>query len=271
MGTARGNAQGTPSTEMNPYRTFRVLAAAAACALLLQPAGAVAQGQAGPAQPAGERPSLRLLTEENPPFNYTDPKTGRLTGIAGELVPLLMQEAGIAYTIEMKPWSEAMAAATAEPGTCLFAANLLPERLPLFKWVTPLAQGGYGFFVRAESDVRVATLAELRARPIGVQAGGPVERFLKEHGFKVVATPLEEQFAMLSRGEVDVVASGIRTGPWHARRAGVSARPVYRLPSSDLGLACNRGTPDELMARLNRALGALQVDGTFDRITNAYQ
>ncbi len=46
--------------------------------------------------------AVTLLTEENPPFNYTE--NGKLTGLVTELVVEAAKRANVPYTIEVLPW-----------------------------------------------------------------------------------------------------------------------------------------------------------------------
>ena len=67
--------------------------------------------------------SVTLLTEENPPFNYTE--FGKLTGIATEIVLETVRRSGLPMKIEVLPWDDAYKRAQAQRETCLFATARL--------------------------------------------------------------------------------------------------------------------------------------------------
>jgi len=244
-------------------RRGRRAAAVSALAALL------ALAAAGPARAAETR--LHLLTEENPPYNFTDPSTGKLSGLSGDFVPLMMREAGIAYDIQVLPWNRAYQMAQTEPDTCVFVANPTPERLPLFKWVRPIAEGGWVLFARPDWGGTVRSDEDLRGLTIIVQAGGALEEHLKKLGLNVTSVPLRSILPMLMGGRADLAALGSYGGPWMARQAAVSIKPVYRLTSAELGMACSPSTSDAVVERLRKALVKLRTDGTAESIAARYR
>ncbi|TWB51130.1 substrate-binding periplasmic protein [Nitrospirillum viridazoti] len=250
-------------------------------------------GTAPPAARAGEAAvSLTLITEENPPLNYTDPATGRLTGIMGDLLPSLMTAAGIAYQVQVMPWRRGYHTVQEVPGTCLFAANETPERQTQFQWVAPIAQGGAALFARADwlhydrahpdgthtlaSLDEVKTLAaEARARgtplSILVPVGTMLATTLRDQGLDITEVSLANQMPMLAAGRADLAAAGAISGRWLARQAGVAIEPVLTFSVAPVGIACNLGTDPTLVARLRTALEGLRRDGTLDRVIRNYQ
>ncbi|MDE1145487.1 MAG: transporter substrate-binding domain-containing protein [Azospirillaceae bacterium] len=232
--------------------------------------------------------SLTLLTEENPPLNFTDPATGRVTGIMGDLIPPLMAAAGIAYQIQVMPWRRAYHTAQEVPGTCLFAMNQTAERQAQFQWVTPVVQGGAAFFARrdwlhydhAHPDGvhAVAGLDEVKtlaaqpgAAPILVPAGTVLASTLRAQGLEVTEVELGRMMPMLAAGRADLVAAGAISGKWMVRQAGVAADPVFSFAVDPVGIGCNLGTDPALVERLRRALDTLKRDGTLARIVRNYQ
>jgi len=226
---------------------------------------------AASASPAARAEGLLLVTEDNPPYNFADPNApGRIGGFVAEIVALTMERAGVPYTTEMLPWEEAYAKAQAQPGTCVYGISQSPERLPLFRWVGPLAEGQFAIFGKADRSP-IASLEELRGARIGVQANGPFERLLRERGFAVTATTKEALFPLLRDGGIDFVALGLRNGRWFARQAKVPIRVLMRMLGPQLALACHPETDPALLARMNAALGDLHADGTAGRILARYE
>jgi len=223
---------------------------------------------AAPAAMAAE--ALVLLTEENPPYNFTDPATGRVAGITGELMALVMARTGIAHRTEIVSWEEGYRRARAEPGTCVYSATMSGERLPLFRWVTPLGDAHFAVFGTGRRK-DISSLEELRGLRIGVQSNGPFERILRDRGFEVAPMDKEQLFHALADGKVDAVAYGLRNGRWQARTARVPVRVIMKMLAPTLGMACHPATDPELLAKLNAALGDLHADGTAGRILARYE
>ncbi|HYC04556.1 MAG TPA: ABC transporter substrate-binding protein [Azospirillaceae bacterium] len=238
----------------------RFLAIAAALPLLL----------AAPAVGAAEA-RLHLVTEENPPYNYTDPATGKLAGLAGDMIPKLMERAGIAYDIEVLPWNRAYAKAQTETDTCVFVANPTPERMPLFKWIRPLAEGGWMLFARPDWQGEIRSIEDLKGRSVIVQAGGALEEWMKRQGIAVNPVPMRSILPMLMNGRAELAALGAYGGPWMAREAGLSVKQAYRLTSAELGMACSLTTSDALVGKLRAALESLRADGTAEAIAARYR
>ena len=92
---------------------------------------------------------LTLLTEENPPFNFTE--KGTLHGSAAEIVLDMATRAGLPVKTVVLPWDAAYVRAQGEKDTCLFSTARLENRERLFLWVGPIAtspwavSGGAGF------------------------------------------------------------------------------------------------------------------------------
>ncbi|MBB6252346.1 substrate-binding periplasmic protein [Nitrospirillum iridis] len=270
-----------------PHRRRRIAALlAAACAI------PPAVWGADTARAGEAAVSLTLITEENPPLNFTDPATGRLTGIVGDLLPVLMAAAGVAYQVQVLPWRRGYHTTQEIPGTCLFAVNQTPERLPLFQWVAPIVQGGAALFARPDwlhydrahpdgtralgslEEVKtLASEAQARGTPLSilVPAGTMLASSLREQGLEVTEVALANQMPMLAAGRADLAAAGAISGRWLARQAGVTVESVLTFSVAPVGIACNLGTDPALVARLRAALDGLRSDGTLDRIRRNYQ
>src|ERR1041385_8131252 len=84
--------------------------------------------------------ALTLTTEEYPPFNMTDPQTGRPTGVAVDKVVEMIHRANEPFTITSYPWARAYQMALKGDDTCVFSTSRTPERENLFTWIGPLAR-----------------------------------------------------------------------------------------------------------------------------------
>ncbi|HYE48330.1 MAG TPA: transporter substrate-binding domain-containing protein [Azospirillaceae bacterium] len=214
--------------------------------------------------------SLLLVSEENPPFNFTDPSTGEFSGTVTKVLQLVMARAGIDYEIQVHPWQRSYRMAQNQPNTCVFATNRSPEREAQFKWVGPLAEGGWALFARADWPHRIDTLEDARRHVVAVQSGNAVERFLaNQGGFQLEPVATRVNFKMLGGGRFDLVATGIINGQLQAKEAGVPVKIVYRLTSSSLELACNTGTDTVLMERMQQALDGLKAEGVVQAIQDS--
>ncbi len=224
---------------------------------------------AGPA----EAQTLRLTTEEYPPFNYTDTQTRTFTGLATDLVKAVMDRAGVAYRIDPLPWQRAYQAALNQTDTCVFSTTVTEERQPLFRWVGPLVNNDWVLFAAPGSTIAVASLDDARQYRIGGYQGDAVQVFLTQQGFTVDAVAEDRlNVRKLTGGRIDLWATGSQLGPYLAQQEGVEGlRAIHTFRSTEMGLACNPGVDEALIGRLNAALQALRADGTYETIAQAYR
>ncbi len=118
-----------------------------------------------------------LVTEDYPPFNIVNPKTGEVTGMSTEKVQELMKRADEKYTIAAYPWSRAVQMAQNNPETCVFSTSRTPGRETLYKWVGPLVRNNWTIFARADDTRRPKTLEDLRTYVIGGYRNDAVAEF----------------------------------------------------------------------------------------------
>jgi polar amino acid transport system substrate-binding protein len=217
-----------------------------------------------------------FLTEENPPYNFTDPVTGQVTGFAADKVRAIMQGIRRPYTFQVLPWTVAYGRALTDPDSCVFMTVQTEERRPLFQWVTPLSDGGMALFGLAERGLTLNSLRDLDGYRVMVQKGGPGEAFLRRHvesGGKVTLISREvlTDLGPLQRGEVDFYASGLHDGPYVARSKGIALRLALRLFSIVGGIACHRDFDPLILAQMQEALNQLNASGQSRTIEMAYR
>lgn len=99
------------------------------CATILLLAGALAGVPSLRAEPTT---SLRLLTAENPPLNFSS--SSGISGLATEVVRELARRTGTAGGITLVNWPEGYEAVSSQPDVALFSTVLTEERKDLFQW-----------------------------------------------------------------------------------------------------------------------------------------
>jgi polar amino acid transport system substrate-binding protein len=199
-------------------------------------------------------PELKLITEENPPYNFINTETGIIEGSAVEIVEALMKGAAVDYSLTLMPWNRAFRETRANPGTCLFVVNRTPEREPLFDWVGPLIAGGWAIYRRPGSTIRIESLEDLKGHTIaGKMGSASVDTLENETGITVTRTSKDELAArMLFHGRADLWVSGVVDAPAATRAIGMPPPELALLwKPADLSLACGRGTDPALIEKLN--------------------
>ena len=102
---------------------------------------------------------LRIITEEYPPYNFTD-KDGNITGQCTEIVRAIMNSTGKQVPIEMMPLDEGIRLAQNGPGIAIYSLNRTPQREPLFQWVGPISNYEQAFYAKKGSTITVENLED---------------------------------------------------------------------------------------------------------------
>lgn len=216
-----------------------------------------------------EAQPLQLLTEQYPPFSYTDGDT--IVGISVDQVKTLMQGAKIDYTMEMQPWARAFALAGSTPNTCVFTTGLLPERMASFKWVEPLVLDLMILVRKAGRPFNPTTLDEAKRYSIGVHKDDSAETYAKQQGFPRLdsAASLDLSLKKLLSDRVDLMIM-TRTTFESMRKQGHPIEAVLNLEGTRAGIACNLAVPDATITAMQVELNKLITNGTQAEIYKRY-
>jgi polar amino acid transport system substrate-binding protein len=214
--------------------------------------------------------ALRILTEDNPPLNFT--QDGETTGLATEVVRELVKRSGTAGSIQMVAWPEGYQALSEHPDVALFSTVMTAERKGRFQWVGPLAVVDTNFYALKRSGIQIANLDQARkAGRIATVRKYYSEQVLKEEGFSNTESFPDRETALrkLLDGEVPLVVSSNTEMPAALKRIGASmgdVKNVFTLSTDLVYIAFSKGTSPQLVARWQAALDAMKGDGSFARI-----
>ncbi|CAN7192470.1 substrate-binding periplasmic protein [Massilia sp. LjRoot122] len=233
---------------------------------------AMVSAAAGAVEAAAARPRLYITTETSAPSSMLDGR--RVIGIATDKVREAMQRAGIDYSIDLLPWKRAYLAAQQRPDACVYSTSRTPEREALFKWVGPTAIGEWVLMGRADSKLKLRSLEDARGLRIGTYNGDARDAYLRARGFRVDAA--NEDLANAGKlllDRIDLWAASLRSGSTILARYGYDKKivPLLVFKRIEVYLACNRGVPDTVVARLNAAFESIARDGTGRRIERSYE
>lgn len=222
--------------------------------------------------------SLVLLTENFPPYNMA--KNGKnfaqdenIHGIAVDIVREIFKRADVSYSLTLRfPWERIYKLALENPGYGVFVTARLPEREKLFKWVGPIGPDDWIMLAKADSKIALDSLEQARQYRIGAYKGDAIAETLAKQGLTPVLVLRDQDNARkLVNGQIDLWATGDPAGRYLARQEGVSdLKTVLRFNSAELYLALNKDVPDEVVARLQKALDELRNEGEVDAIMARY-
>lgn len=225
--------------------------------------------------------TLHLVTEDYPPFNMPAvgksgdkvDTTGTLTGISVDIVKELFKRAGIDYTLEIYPWQRAYDMGLNQPGYGVFSTTRTKEREALFKWVGPLVENDWVFFVKKNSGIKIQSLDDARKYRIGGYQGDAVALYLEKENFKLDLVTYDHMNAKkLDMNRIDIWATGKLLGPYFAKQERTSGvKGVYTFKKTVMSLAFNKSVPDAVIAKLNKILKGMNTDGTVQEIYKRYR
>lgn len=223
-------------------------------------------------QPPTQAAGLVFYTENYPPYNYKEEKSGQLKGIAVEIVQDILKRTGFAHEIRMAPWKRGYEITLSQKNTCLFSTGRTKERENLFKWVTPFTEVSLVLFARADSHIQIDSLEDAHPYQIGGYLGDAATDFLVRNNI-AVETVANDQLNLkkLQNGRIDLWATGEYAGLKIAEMAGqTKLKKVYNLISLQGGVACNLQTDDIILMRMREELHALYQEGRIKEIYQNY-
>lgn len=220
---------------------------------------------------------LTLLTEENPPFNYSE--GGKVTGLVTDLVTEAARRANVPVTVEVLPWARAFTRAQAERDTCVFATARLENREKLFAWVGPFASNLWGLYGRGDFAGQVKLMPDLKPYRIGAVTGDAKAEYLRENGITNLRMAAEDRqnppLLMLPPGDPNRIDLWI-TGYFGARDVARSAKVgdiklVFVVREIPLYLACSPQTAPATLRALADAVDKMRTEGVLARTATAYE
>ncbi|MGQ8631589.1 substrate-binding periplasmic protein [Agrobacterium sp. DKPNP3] len=211
---------------------------------------------------------LFLTTEVYPPYNV-QASDGSVRGVYFDQLKIVLEQTKTDYEVTVMPWARAIALATTQPMHCVFATARTPERENLFKWVAPIHTDRNVLVARRKANIQAATLEDAKKYRVGTQRGDYTEALLQKLGFPQVdvGADFEITFHKLAAGRIDLMPMSEST--FKSLPADTFSE-VITLARQQLGLACNKSVPDEIIARLQTRLDQLIADGTQQKIFDRY-
>ena len=222
---------------------------------------------------------VKIVTEEYPPYNYTE--NGKVTGVSTDVVHAILDKLGQDSEINVNPWARSYDLALEQPNVMIYSISRTEQREDLFKWVGDIAPVGF-YLISRKGGVGVASLEQAKSYVVGTVRDDVIEQYLIEQGFEVGVnidrtSSHVSNLKKLMAGRIDIIAVSDLTAAYHLRQLGydpekILGEKVLLEPISvPMFMAFNLATPDETVASYQGALDALKEDGTYQQIVNTYQ
>nr|WP_315234611.1 transporter substrate-binding domain-containing protein [uncultured Albidiferax sp.] len=220
--------------------------------------------------------TVKILTEEYPPFNYTD--KGKITGLGTEVVQAVLKEINMEGQFQSVPWARAYETAQNSDSVLIYSMNRSKEREKLFKWVGQITPTDFYLFSLKSRHIQLADLESAKSLQIGTVNQDIGEQFLASQGFVLgrnlqSSSKYELNYEKLKLGRVDLWVMNELGAYFMSRQAGDDPAQMLhkalRIPELSGGgnyMAFGLKTPDALVERFRKGLEAIKKNGTYDAL-----
>lgn len=220
--------------------------------------------------------TLKVVTEEFPPYNYT--QNGAITGFGTAVVRATLQEAHIEGDFQSLPWARAYETALGSDSVLIYSIGRTPQREKLFKWVGAIAPTQYYLFSLPKRKLHLERLEQAETLQVATVNEDVGEQFLVSKGFLKgknlqSSAKYELNYEKLKRGRVDLWIMPELVAVHLARQAGdqpsqtlARSYAVTELGGDGYYMAFGVQTPDALVERLSKALATIRSNGTYDAL-----
>lgn len=203
---------------------------------------------------------VRIVTLENPPYNYVDDK-GQVVGSSTEVVRAIMKKLGQDIPIEELPFEQAYALVQKDPNVALYSTARVAARENLFQWVGPIGKTGRYLYAKKGSGIKLNSIADIKGKTL---AGAPNEggnKYCVAQGAILVNSDTwEDALPKVMDGRADLVGAGEDIS-YEAKKAGINPDSFERLllvESYDLYIAFNKGTPAAVVQQWQQAFDSIK-------------
>ncbi|MBW0148092.1 ABC transporter substrate-binding protein [Marinobacter sp. CAU 1620] len=195
-----------------------------------------------------------------------------IDGLCTELVTAALKQTNLEYRIKLRNWDYGYNRALNKPNHGIFCTTYTEERAPRFKWVGPLTKNLWTIFAPAGSDFQMDSLDDARNKVFGGYRNDVKSEYLIKRGYEVSALDSDDlNPKRLELGQIDLWLADRLGGPYLASQQNVEGLvPVFSFNDTELYLALNPDTSDEVVDSLNAGLQSIRESGMFEAIQTKY-
>lgn len=223
---------------------------------------------------------LKAVTQDFKPYSYE--QNGKVTGIATEIVELILERANLQASFTVYPWARAYKIATEEPNVMIYSLVRSAERENLFKWIGPILPPvkTYLYKLKKRTDIHLTSLDDARQYSIGVVRATMPHQFLMKQGFE------EEKNLSINANQdaliknffterIDLIMS--ESLNFAAQASGIGFTPGDAEPAIELSiltvefyLGISLKTDDALVQKIQAAFDQVKTEGKIEAIIEKY-
>jgi len=150
---------------------------------------------------------LQLFAWERAPLVQQRPD-GTASGLVPELTAELFRRADIAYRLSFLPLQRALHQVQQQERSCVLLVERQQEREPHFAWVGPLLVSRLGLYAKADDNLQLSSLEQLRGLRVLSHQGSGAGEYLQSIGVEVIYSNKESlNLSMLQRSRARLWAT----------------------------------------------------------------
>ena len=216
--------------------------------------------------------TIAVVTEDS---LYAYLRDDKLAGPGIHIAAEILKQADLGdFHMALYPWARAYEMALREPNVLIFPLDRTPAREKLFKWVGEIHRSTSRLYkLRETAPISIASLEEAKQYSIGVIRNDAKQVYLQDRGFSrlVVSANNHDNFQKLLNRQVQLVPMPENTARLMSQDAQMDFNLLEQVYSLDeqphrVYLAFSLGTPDETVAKAQRAFEQLKASGEVERI-----
>lgn len=210
------------------------------------------------------------------PYTYQD-VNGDMAGIDVEIAKQAFGELGYEPVYKLINWEDKDSLLADGIVDCLWSCFTMTDREDKYQWAGPYMYSRQTIAVRDDSGIY--ELSELAGKRVAAQATTKGERiflYAADYGLPEVerivsVSTTDEMFAILRKGYVDAIAGHEGLLGKIVNDGTDTYRMLEESPyASELGVAFEKGTHQELSEELTEVLETMKTDGSIGQIAKKY-
>lgn len=219
---------------------------------------------------------LTIITEEWPPFNYTE--NGELKGFASEVVQLVMKDLNVTDKIVVLPGPRGLKTLNKFPRSMFFSFILTENRKPQYKWIGPFGEQSIYFYKKKGSKLDINTFED--AKKVGsicARSSGLVFDMLMAAGFKNLDTGVNPESIYLKtlkgRCDLSIGETPLGVAFWLKKANQPSDSLVQtslKLLSTPLYIVASKDISDEEVGQWQKSLDKVKGSKEYSQLQLKY-
>ncbi|MBA4367566.1 MAG: amino acid ABC transporter substrate-binding protein [Desulfobacterium sp.] len=222
---------------------------------------------------------LYLMSEEFPPYNYTE--NGEIKGTSIDLMDRILQKLHSKQNknnIHILPWARAYNYLLKRENTVLFAMTRTQNREKLFKWVGPISTARNVLIARKARQIKISSVEDIQKYIVGAvrnDAGAQLlisEAGIQEETISLVSSAIQS-IKMLNLDRIDLFAFDENVTAWLIKKNRLNPEDfetVFILQEGLHYFAFHQNTPDLIIENFQKALDEIKTQGEYDKILDRY-